>query len=88
MALSLLVAASAGLQFLENRDDLRFGEAALTHVSLLAGLYARELTVSACPKLPPQVNGCQATGRLCTGHTGWGTSVIPPEKCLEYQDPD
>ena len=45
----------AGIELLENGDDLRLREAALTHVRLLAGLYARNLTVSACPNLPPHV---------------------------------
>ncbi len=35
---------------------MRIGKAALAHVSLFASPYARELTVSACPNLPPQVN--------------------------------
>ncbi|HET9343143.1 MAG TPA: hypothetical protein VFO25_09550, partial [Candidatus Eremiobacteraceae bacterium] len=61
----------ASVEFFEDRDDLRFGEAALLHVSLLGGPYARELTVSACPKSPPQVSASREIGHLLT----------PPGKC-------
>lgn len=46
----------AGVELSQNPDDLRLGEAALSRVSLLAGLYARKLTVSVCPNPRLQVN--------------------------------
>lgn len=44
-----------GIEFSQNPDDLPLGESALAHVSLLAGLYARELTVSVGPNPRLQV---------------------------------
>lgn len=42
-----------------------FGESALAHVSLLAGLYARELTVSVCPN--PRLQVSRSTGLALYG---------------------
>jgi hypothetical protein len=49
----------AGVEFSQDRDNLRLGESALSHVSLLAGLYARELRVSVCPNPRLQVRSLQ-----------------------------
>ncbi len=54
-ACGLVRCRRAGIELLEDRDDMRIGKAALAHMSFLAGPYARELTVSACPNLPSQV---------------------------------
>jgi hypothetical protein len=60
---SKIASRRTGVELLEDGDDLRFGETALSHVSLPAGPYARDLTVSACPNLPPHVTMSRASLR-------------------------